>query len=275
MVREIREERGDEDVAAELNCALVRLWLGHSFIKAVSTLNDQAQQQALRPRGISFFHGHEAQWLRLVSSSTLDRALVKLGLNIPSSVLVLVGGAAGIEKQHEGLIQEAVALLANLAEELKLAIVDGGTDLGVMALMGEARAAGNYHFPLVGVAVEKLVHGPERPASAASVALEPNHTHFLFVPGQEWGDESLWLSEIASRLSQALPSLTILINGGEISRRDVNYSLLAKRPVLVLQGTGRLADELALAPPSSFITVVSANNPHSVASTIRMILTRR
>ncbi len=180
-----------------------------------------------------------------------------------------------MEKRHEVLIQETIALLANLAEELQLTVLDGGTRAGVKAFMGEARTAGAHSFPLLGVAVECLVHEPKQPATAFSIPLESNHTHFLFVPGQEWGDESFWLSEVASRLSQTFPSLTILINGGEISRQDVNHSLRAKRPVLILQGTGRLADELSIGPPSSLVQVVPARDLQTVSSTIRTLVTRR
>lgn len=224
---------------------------------------------------ISFPNRHQAQWTSVTSKSELDHALTKLGLNIPAPVMVLVGGAAGIAPHDEALIQQTVSLLARLAEELALTVLDGGTQSGVKAFMGEARTASDYNFPLLGVAVEKLIHWHERPASGMSVALEPHHTHFLFVPGQEWGEESSWLSEAASNLSRNLPSLTILINGGEISREDVQHSLQANRPAIIMQGTGRLADELATTLSSSLVKVVPANNPQSVASTIRTIFTRR
>lgn len=224
---------------------------------------------------ISFPNGHQAQWTSVASLAELDYALTKLGLNLPAPVMVLVGGAAGIEPCHEALIQQTVSLLASLAEERGLIVLDGGTQAGVKAFMGAARTASNYNFPLVGVAVEKLIHWHERPASALSVALEPHHTHFLFVPGQDWGDESSWLSEAASNLSRNLPSLTILINGGEISRQDVQHSLQANRPVIIMQGTGRLADELATTLSSPLVKVVSAHDSQSLASSIRKILTRR
>jgi hypothetical protein len=36
-----------------------------------------------------------------------------------------------------------------------------------------------------------------------------------------------------------------VINGGEITLLDVSYSVNAKRPAIVLEGTGRTADKLA------------------------------
>ena len=224
---------------------------------------------------IAFPNGHQAQWMSVASIFDLEHALATLRLRIPKPAMVLVGGAAGIAPRDEALIQQTVSLLASLADELGLTVLDGGTQSGVKAFMGEARTARDYNFFLLGVAVEKLIHWHERPASALSAALEPNHTHFLFVPGHEWGEESFWLSEAASTVSRNLSALTILINGGEISRQDVQHSLQANRPVIIVQGTGRLADELAITLSSPLVKVVSAHDPQSMASTVRMILTRR
>lgn len=237
-------------------------------------MHEPHQQHTPQPCKVAFANGHEAAWLRL-SSSGLASTLVQSDLKFPNRVMVLIGGAAGMEKRHEALVQRTIALLADLSEELHLIVVDGGTQSGVKAFMGEARAAGNYHFPLLGVVVEKLVQWPEQAATAMSAPAEPNHTHFILVPGETWGEESIWLSEIAGHLAHNLPALTVLINGGEISRQDVANSLQAKRPVLVMQGTGRLADELALETPSELLHVVAANDAQAVASTIRMLLTRR
>ena len=40
--------------------------------------------------------------------------------------------------------------------------------------------------------------------------------------------------------------MTILVNGGKMSRQDVEYSLMENRPTFVMRGTGRLADEITL-----------------------------
>jgi hypothetical protein len=50
-----------------------------------------------------------------------------------------------------------------------------------------------YTFPLVGVVFDALLM-KEEPASI----LDPNHTHFLLIPGSDWGDESAWISKIAT-----------------------------------------------------------------------------
>ena len=127
-------------------------------------------------------------------------------------------------------------------------VVDGGTDSGVMQLLGQARAAAEASFPLVGVAAEKKVILPGDGAEPGDrVPLERNHSHFVLVPGLSWGDESPWLSWVATEIAGTAPSATVLINGGEIAFQDVTHSLEAHRPVLVVAGTGRTADRIAAA----------------------------
>ena len=53
--------------------------------------------------------------------------------------------------------------------------------------------------------------------------------------------------KIATNIAGDKKSITILVNGGKISRTDVEYSLLENRPVFIMRGTGRLADEITLA----------------------------
>jgi hypothetical protein len=77
--------------------------------------------------------------------------------------------------------------------------------------------------------------------------LEPAHTHFVLVPGSAWGDEAPWIARVAGAIADGRPSVTVLVNGGEIAWTDVAESTRAKRRVLAVAGTGRTADALASA----------------------------
>ncbi|MGH3995926.1 MAG: hypothetical protein ACRDTJ_00495, partial [Pseudonocardiaceae bacterium] len=102
--------------------------------------------------------------------------------------------------------------------------------------------------PRVGVVSEGTVRWPGRPAAREDAAdLEPHHTHIVAVPGDEWGDEVPWLSAVAGALAGPAPSVTVLANGGAIAYHDVGHSLAASRPVLVLSGTGRTAEDISTA----------------------------
>ena len=179
----------------------------------------------------------------------LPDALHKIGLQDARPTLVLVGGASKIAesdlKKLQCLFIEAIA---PIAEKLGVAVVDGGTDAGIMGFIGQARTHIDASFPLIGVAAIGTVIIPGVPCHNADAAmLEPNHTHFVLVPGSNWGDESPWLAEIGNYVSQGLPSVTMVVNGGEITWQDVAQSVKAGRPAIVLSGSGRTADQLAAA----------------------------
>lgn len=183
----------------------------------------------------------------------LPAALRELDFNRPQPTLVLVGGAAGLsETDMEHLRPLFIEVLAPLVENLGVLVVDGGTDAGVMRMMGQTRVETGSTFPLIGVVIRSKVDLTGGASSTTeNVPLEPNHTHFIFVPGSDWGDESPWLDRVVKELANVSPSVTVLINGGEIARKDVEQSLSTGRPVVVISGTGRLADELAIAPKKS------------------------
>jgi hypothetical protein len=148
-------------------------------------------------------------------------------------------------------------ILVPAAQSVRAVVLDGGTDSGVMRLMGEARAAAGAGFPLVGVAPAGVVTIPGRDLPGEErIQLEANHTHFVLTPGDRWGDELVWIDRLAAELSVRERSVAVLINGGELARRDIQQSLGAGRPVVVIGGTGRLADELAGDPERHELIVV-------------------
>jgi hypothetical protein len=70
-------------------------------------------------------------------------------------------------------------VLAPLAQELGVIVADGGTDAGVMRLMGQAREEVQGSFPLVGVSPVGLVRLPDVETSSTELTdLESHHTHF-------------------------------------------------------------------------------------------------
>jgi SLOG in TRPM, prokaryote len=172
--------------------------------------------------------------------------LNRLGLG-KSPVLVVAGGAGGMTDDDYGRLKPLfVDVLAPLAQSLGATVIDGGTDAGVMRWMGEARAEIGGTFPLVGVAAVGTVILPGRENAKPDAALPAcGHSHFLFVPGEIWGDESPWLARTATLVSAGFGSVTIVFNGGETTWWDVFYSVREGRPTLVVVGSGRTADQLA------------------------------
>jgi hypothetical protein len=196
-------------------------------------------------------HQHyTATAVRVDESAELFDALGEIGLLGSRPILVVVGGASQISEIDYWRIQDFfVEVLASIAQNLGAYVVDGGTDAGVMRLMGYAREQINGQFPLIGVAPIAKVLLPNQTATPDDDAtpLEPHHTHFVLVPGNYWGAESPWIVEVATLLASGAPSLTVLINGGEISFSDALNSITAGRLVVAIAGSGRTADKLVSA----------------------------
>jgi hypothetical protein len=192
--------------------------------------------------------GHlQAPLLRIVDTDEIAAALDSAGLRPDRAVIVLVGGAGGMGgKDFETVAQVLRDEVVPVAERRNAVVIDGGTDSGVMQLIGRARSALGGRFPLIGVAAEGtvLVPGAGTPSPDA-VELEPNHTLFLLVPGKQWGDESRWMMDVAGVVAGRRCSVTLLLNGGEIAYTDVAASLGSGRPVVVLAGSGGTADAIA------------------------------
>jgi hypothetical protein len=125
--------------------------------------------------------------------------------------------------------------------------MDGGTQAGVMAIMGQGVADRGRKSNLLGVAPAGKVTYPGGPAPLAgsedSAPLDPNHSHFVLVEGKEWGSETGMLFEIAAVFN--VPVLAILVNGGTVAKDELLQSVRRGWPVIVIDGSGRLADEVA------------------------------
>ncbi len=219
-------------------------------------------------------------------TDALPELLAAAGLPIGRPVVVVVGGAAGMAPSVANAIDAVLRkVVIPVVERLAGTVVDGGTDSGVMRSMGRARAASDARFPLVGVAVAAtVIDGAEEVVDDAA-PMEPNHTLVMLVPGSGWGGEVAWIGRVASAIARESPSVTILVNGGEIAYDDVAASLRQGRPVLVLAGTGRAADAIAAArrfgspdprtasiASSPFTLIAEVDDPDAVRTALEHLL---
>jgi hypothetical protein len=225
-----------------------------------------------------YFPHQQALCVFPVDHSDLEQATSELHLRGRYPVIVLIGGE--IDEQQADATKRAIETIARTAEDINAVVICGGTDMGVMAEIGQIRRLNHYKFPLVGIAPEALVTWPGGPHGTKFLwwgkrrwQLESHYSHFILVPGSQFGDESPWIVDTAAMLSKDYRSVTILINGGEVSRKDIQLSLENGRPVIVLSRTGRLADELARQPErNNLITVLPVNAVQSLAEVVQATL---
>ncbi len=204
----------------------------------------------------------------------LEQGLRMMGIQ-SRPVIVLIGG--NILPEHDAVHESAVEVIARAAEDLGAVMICGGTDMGIMALIGQIRWRLKYRFPLIGIAPEELVTWPGGPLDGQPALpdgkrfqLEPHHSHFVLVPGSEFGDESPWIVRAALFIAgERNKAVTILANGGKVSEKDIGLALDAGEPVIVLKGTGRYADELASQPKKDrLFRVVQADNRRMLSGAI-------
>lgn len=156
--------------------------------------------------------------------------------------ILLAGGADRTEPERRAVLRKLFVRLAAHCEETGTAVIDGGTDTGVMRLIAEARTALQAGFPLIGVAPIGAIERPTRTGGRVEPARD--HTLVLLVPGSRFGDETDWLFAAADHLAGGSAPM-IVVNGGQLTGEEARQRLDAGHVVIAVSGTGRVADELA------------------------------
>ncbi len=170
-----------------------------------------------------------------------------LGLADYKAVLLLIGGADNIEdKLKPRLTQLFGRGIARAAAKSNAVIIDGGTQAGVMEMMGQGVADHGYKSPLIGVAPLGLVTYPGS-TGAGATPLDPNHPYFVLVDGNAWGSETSTIYNLVRVLKSKLPALALLVGGGAIARNEALQAVRQNLPLIVVEGSGGLADETAAA----------------------------
>ena len=175
------------------------------------------------------------------------------GLLHPRPTLFITGGASRMTEEDIRRTREIMNDgIAYFAERHNITVVDGGTEAGVMEMIGEARKKHRYKFPLIGCAPYYKVTYPGAEAiDTAEATLEGGHSHFVLVNTPEWGGESQTIVNLTRAIAaRQAPMMGVLINGGAIAERDVYYATAIGDnpiPILVLEGSGRTADNISTA----------------------------
>ena len=203
----------------------------------------------MRKNTITFENGNRAVVITAPRDASAQAILDALEITSPRAVILLFGGAAGLDDSRKAHLTTLFADgVTPVAAELGALIIDGGTQSGVMAMMGEAVARSPGTCQLLGIAPKgKIMHPELAGASAVSdgAPLEPNHSHFVLVESNEWGGETGMMLELARAFNA--PIAAIVVNGGEIAAKEALQSVRNGWQLLVVEGSGRFADELSAA----------------------------
>lgn len=194
---------------------------------------------------IEFPDGHVAKAIRTSKHVDPEYIANVFQLSVPWSVLLLSGGAGRMSEEHMCAVLSIFSLISEIIVHKRVMVIDGGTKSGVMALMGEALSKADQNVPYIGILPAYAKDEPS--GQHGESLLEPHHSHFVLIESDEWGSEINAMCDLATYFSTNAPSLVLLANGGEIALRDIEYNVLQEREIVVLVGSGRLADEIAQA----------------------------
>lgn len=237
--------------------------------------------------------GRTARRVDYAPGESPERLLDVLELGPFESVLFVCGGAQGLdramaespalESKLRLLMGRAVVPAAQVARAL---VCTGGTDSGVMGLVGRAVAAARpgsgeseaWGLPLIGVVPDGVIEAETGPSRTR---YEPHHDAFVFTGGESWGAESPALFEVVGAATRRCgrtprcprPALTVVVNGGAITRSEVQESLRRGWKIVTVAGSGGYADALAAeAGALEQVTVVDIDDP---PETLRRIIGRQ
>src|SRR5437899_1242635 len=107
---------------------------------------------AMQAQTIRFDNGNHAQMVAATGDTDPEDLLRELKLDQPEALILIAGGADALDDDLKPalakLIEEAIVPAASAADAL---LIDGGTDSGMMALIGQAVEAESPKPLLVGV----------------------------------------------------------------------------------------------------------------------------
>ncbi|HEV2716986.1 MAG TPA: DUF4231 domain-containing protein [Terriglobales bacterium] len=201
--------------------------------------------EKIQPQEIVFPNNNGAKLVSVSRGTPMAGLIERLGISPPKNLILLIGGADKLdEKLTSRLTQLFSRGIARAAADAEALIIDGGTQAGIMQIMGQSIVDRGRKSSLLGVAPAGKVTYPGGPplASDDSAPLDPNHSHFVLVDGKEWGSETETLFELAAAFK--VPVLAIFVNGGAIAKDELLQSVRRNWPVIVIEGSGRLADEV-------------------------------
>jgi len=203
--------------------------------------------QAITTQRITFENGRAATAVLPAANAGAADIIQALNLKDPKAVLLLIGGADSVADNLKPKLTQLFGRgIARAVMNVNAVTVDGGTRAGVMEMMGQGVADRGFKTPLVGVAPLGLVKYPGS-TGAGDTPLDPNHSHFVLVDGDRWGSETSTMQLLVVELKDKMPAVALVAGGGEVTRSEVLQAVRQNLFLIVVEGSGGLADEIAVA----------------------------
>lgn len=188
----------------------------------------------------------------------------------PRLAIGISGGGKHFPDEHIAIIKNIFcSSIVPLIQQYDALVIDGGTNVGVMKILGEAVQAlippsserrqisessswSEAKTPLlIGFVPESLIveSANDKDSSFGKAQLDLNHPYFVLVrDATEWGDEVECMFSCLDFLHQSyqVPVVCLVVNGGRITLKETFHAAKQHYPIVILQGTQR-ASQLIVA----------------------------
>ena len=202
------------------------------------------------------------------SDATLLCNMARHYWKIPNpEIIIAMGGAAQNFDMAPELRQAFDVGLAQVVTFAKSTIVTGGTNTGIMKLVGETMSRVKAECPIIGIPSQgSTIDGdqfngvfgetvtydvPSSRADKKGAPIDPNHTHFLIMdsgkePGESWGSEVQPMNDFKVRLAKLTGAVIInlILGGGPQTLKLIKSALDSKTAVVLVVGTGQACDAI-------------------------------
>ncbi|HYX51434.1 MAG TPA: hypothetical protein VE843_16930, partial [Ktedonobacteraceae bacterium] len=213
-------------------------------------MNNNKAKQILQKCYIQFPNGHCATLVIAPLEADARDILNALDIQRPEALIMIAGAASDLSEDTSSHLTQLCNLgIMPVVKQKKAMIIDGGTEVGVIRLIGMSANEFDQRLNLLGVSSAGLVTYPGGPSIKTELLdmaapLDPNHSYFVLAEAEIWGSETEMMYALAELISKDIPVISLVVNGGDISKNEVLQSVRRGWPLLIIEGTGRLADEI-------------------------------
>jgi hypothetical protein len=188
---------------------------------------------------------------------SVDHLLDQLRLPARTTTLVINGGTSDDpDFPVAAVLQSLRVVITEVARHEGPVIISGGTQAGLFSLLGDVVEELRFAGPVIGVVPAAKINRPD------GTPLERRHTAVLLVDGETWGDETPTMLELCRALDRRGSVLALIAGGGRQTLVEIDGHRADRRPVIILAGTKRIADDLAQqSPRAADLIFVAVSDP--------------
>ena len=200
---------------------------------------------------------------------SVDHLLDQLDLPARTTTLVINGGTSDDPDFPVVAITDALrAMIVALGLREGPVIISGRHDAGLFGLLGDVLGDLGFDGPVIGVVPAGKINRPN------GTGLEPHHSHALLVEAAR-GVMRRHHAGPRRELDRRGPVVALIAGGGAQTMIEIDGHRVDHRPVIILTGTGRLADDLARKYRPAGMIFVEVGDLVALSATASGALARR